>query len=94
MTVPKTKTVQLPIKRNSASHVALCMMKVARKPITIQYLRDISSKFKKFGNKELDRLVTLGYATKDGNEYMITSQGISLVYQIVAQNPRVEPTAD
>lgn len=83
--VPRDK--QIPFKRNSTTHVALCMMKVARKPITISYLRDMSAKFYRYTHGEIARLVELGYATRDGDSYSITPEGVQAVYQFAVNKP-------
>jgi hypothetical protein len=85
------KKVQL--KRNSANHIALCMMKVARRPIDIKYLREMNgAKFNKRGPADFKPLIDWGFATFDGENYQITQTGIAALYAITAQQPRPNPT--
>lgn len=68
------------------------MMKVARKPINISYMRELNSvKFKKYSNFDLQPLVESGFATFDGEYYEITPDGIAAIYAVTAQQPRPNP---
>ena len=80
------------IKRNSANHIALCMMKVARKPISIQYLREMNpAKFHRHSPSDFKQLINGGYATFDGEFLTITNIGLAAIYAIPAQQVRPNP---
>jgi len=68
------------------------MMKVARTPITFQYLREMNSlRFKKRSPHDLKPLLEMGFITFDGERYAITEAGVSAVYAIASQQTRPSP---
>jgi hypothetical protein len=71
-----------PVKDKSLSHIALCFMKVTRRPITLEQLKSFNPvKFAKARNSDLDRLVDRGFAVREGQMFAITNIGIKAIYE-------------
>lgn len=81
----------IPIKRDSASHVALLYLKMKSSDITVEQLRKFSPhKYKApyKAKQALDLLYSLGFATRTKDCYAVTHEGIQALYLIVQQQKR------
>lgn len=81
----------IPIKRDSASHVALLYLKMKSSSVTPDQLRKFSPhKYKALykAKQSLDLLYSLGFATRTEKCYAITHEGVQALYLIVKEQKK------
>ena len=81
----------IPIKRDSASHVALLYLKMKSSSITVEQIRKFSPhKYKSLSKakQSLDLLYSLGFATRIEGCYAITDEGIKALHLIVREQKK------
>jgi hypothetical protein len=75
------------IEKNNRPHVALLFLKMMKRPVAVEELYELSTRFKKTRSCDtavdaLRRLETLGLAVRTQKGWQITPRGVREVYDI------------
>lgn len=78
------------VRRNGGSHIALTIMKSARKPVTLDDMTEISPHKLSSAHRKtyVNRLIECGYVVAidgDPTRYTLTSSGLAKIYELAIQ---------
>lgn len=84
------RNINAPLRYGTLAHLALCYLKVVRRPVPLEEFPKFSSRLHT-PRPNVDKLIRFGYATYDAdNRVVITPSGVTMVYELGRRNAQAK----